>query len=75
MKQTKPELFEYDPLDFLDTEEKMIDYLNAELDEGEPFYIKRALTSIARARDVNSIINKLGISQEEFFQKLSGERD
>ena len=73
MKKIK--LHEYDTLDFLDTEEKMIDYLNAELEEGDIFYIKRALKTIARGRDVNEIIKKVNISPDALDEMLANDEN
>ena len=60
----KIKLYDYDPLDFLDTEEKMIAYINAEIEEGDILYIKRALEIVAQKRDINDLIKKTNLSQE-----------
>ena len=70
-KKKDVKLYDYDPLDFLDTEEKLIDYLNAELKEGDIFYIKRALLTIARAVKTKNILSKVEISQEVLGQVLA----
>ena len=58
----KIKLYEYDLLDFLDTEEKMIDYLNSEIEEGDIVHIKKALETIARKRDINEFLKKTKLS-------------
>ena len=67
------EFKEFDPLEILNTEERLIDYLNAELAEGDPHYIRIALNTIARARDVEEIAKKAGLTQEYLNQALSEE--
>ena len=73
MKNSKIELFDYDPAIILNTEEKMIAYLNAELAEGDPHYIRVALKIIADKYDVGEIAQKAGISQETIYNALSAE--
>ena len=58
----KLKLHDYDPLDFLDTDEKMIEYLNSEIEEGDIFYIEKALETIARKRDITDFIKKTNLS-------------
>ena len=67
------ELKEFDPLEILNTEERLIDYLNAELAEGDPHYIRIALNTIARARDIEEIAKKAGITLEYLNQALSSD--
>ncbi|MCL2063905.1 MAG: putative addiction module antidote protein [Candidatus Cloacimonetes bacterium] len=69
----KMEFSEFDPLEILNTEERLIAYLNAELAEGDPYYIRLALNTIARARDISEIAQKAGISQETILNALSTE--
>ena len=75
MKKSKVELFDYDPCIILNTEEKMIAYLNAELADGDPFYIKEALKLVASKYDLNDLAKKAGISQETMNNALSTDVD
>ena len=65
------EFKELDLAELLDTEEKMIDYLNAELAEGDPHYIKVALMAIARARDLDIVAQRAGMKPSEINKALA----
>ena len=67
----KHELFDYDPSIILDTEEKMIAYLNAELAEGDPHYIRVALQILASKYSITNIAEKTGILEETITAALS----
>ena len=69
------ELFDYDPSIILDTEEKMIAYLNAELIEGDPHYIKVALQILANKYNIRDIAEKTGIPEETIKAALSSDID
>ena len=74
MKNNK-ELFDYDPSIILDTKEKMIAYLNAELEEGDPYYIREALKILTSKYNINDIAEKTGISVESITTALSSDID
>jgi probable addiction module antidote protein len=67
----KAELREFDVARYLKTESAMAEYLNAELAEGDPHYIKIALNNIARARSMTQIAQKAGISRVGLYRALS----
>ena len=71
MKNNETEFKEFDLAELLDTEEKMIDYLNAELAEGDPHYIKVAIKAIARARNLGDVAQKAGLSKTTVYRALS----
>ena len=71
MENDKMEFKELDLAELLDSEEKMIDYLNAELAEGDPHYIKVALKAIARARNMKDLAKKAGLSKTTVYRALS----
>ncbi|MCL2064968.1 MAG: putative addiction module antidote protein [Candidatus Cloacimonetes bacterium] len=73
MKNKQIELRDFDLAELLDTEEKMIDYLNAELADGDPHYIKVALKAIARARNMSEVVKKSGIPRTTFYRALSSD--
>jgi len=64
------EITPYDGTEFLDTEERRIAYLNAELAEGDPVYIKRALQNIARARSMEKE-KRTNLTRTSAFRALS----
>jgi len=73
MARKKIELTPYDGTEFLDTEEACVAYLNLELAEGDPHYIKVALQTIARARNINmtEIAKKAGVPRATVCRALS----
>ena len=71
MKNNKMEFKELDIIELLDTEEKMIDYLNAELAEGDPHYIKVALKTIARAKNFDDLAQKSGLPKTTISRALA----
>ena len=71
----KHELFDYDPSVILNTEEKMIAYLNAELAEGDPHYIRVALQILASKYNISDIAEKTGIPEETITTALSSDID
>jgi probable addiction module antidote protein len=70
MKNNKIELREFDAAELLDTKEKQAAYLNAELAEGDPHYIKVALKTIARARNMSEIAKKAGVPRATVYRAL-----
>jgi probable addiction module antidote protein len=73
MKKNRAEIREFDVAELLDTENKIVAYLNAELAEGDPHYIKVALQTIARARNMNmtEIAKKAQIPRATVHRALS----
>ena len=66
----KRKLIEFDAAEFLDTEELRAAYLNAELAEGDPHYIKIALTNITRARSMTEIAKKANLPRATVYRAL-----
>ena len=50
-------LKKFDAVDFLDSDEAMVEYLNAALEEDDPRYFAHALGNVARAKGMSSIDN------------------
>ena len=73
MKNDDTKFRELDLAEMLDTEEKMIDYPNAELADGDPHYIKVALKAIARARNLGDLAKKAGLSRATVYRALTSE--
>jgi probable addiction module antidote protein len=73
MKMTKKkiELREFDIANYLADEKAIAEYLNIELAEGDPRYIKLALANIARARNMSALSKKAGISRVGLYKALS----
>ncbi|MDR0308010.1 MAG: putative addiction module antidote protein [Chitinispirillales bacterium] len=71
MKRKKTKLQELDVAELLDTEEKLIAYLSAEFEEGDPHYIKIALSNVARARNITELAKKAGMPRASIYRALS----
>lgn len=68
----------YAPLeiaDYLDSDETIIGYLSALLDEGNPRAFAAGLGDVARARGMSQIARDAGLSRESLYEALSGERN
>ncbi len=63
----------YDTAEFLKTEEDMMLYFDACLEEEDPALIARALGVIARAKGMTELARNTGISREGLYKALSGE--
>jgi len=64
------ELAEFDVAEFLNTDEDVVDYLNAVLADGDPALLPAALGDIARARGMTQISEKSGITREALYKAL-----
>lgn len=68
----------YAPLDiadYLDSEETIIGYLAALLEEGNPRAFAAGLSDVARARGMSQIARDAGLSRESLYKALSGDRN
>lgn len=65
----------YDTADYLKSEEDIAAYLEAVMEEGgdDPAYIARALGVVARARNMTTLANEVGMSRVGLNKALSGE--
>jgi probable addiction module antidote protein len=61
----------YDPAQYLRTEEEIVAYLNAALEEDEPTLFLVALGNIARARGMTQIAEAAGLNRESLYKMLS----
>ena len=68
-------LRKWDTAEHLETEEDMVGYLEACLEEAgdDPAFIAEALGTIARARGMTQIARDTGLSRESLYRALSGE--
>jgi len=58
-------------VDYLETEEDIVAYLGAALDEGDPALIAAALGDIARAKGMTTVVADAGLGRESLYQALS----
>lgn len=68
MKLTK-----FDVVDFLDSDEALVEYLNAALAENDPKYFAKALGNVARAKGMSSISAVSGVGRQSLYRALSDE--
>ena len=58
-------------MDYLETEEDIVAYLEAALDEGDPALIAAALGDIARAKGMTTVAADAGLGRESLYKALS----
>ncbi len=63
----------FDPVDFLDTDEALIEYLNAALEERDPAFFAKAVGDVARAKGMTAVAEASGLGRQSLYRALSGE--
>ena len=63
----------YDTVDYLTTEEDIVAYLDAVVEDGDPSLIAAALGDVARARNLSQLARDVGMSRQGLDKALSGE--
>ena len=61
----------WDPADHLETDEDIVAYLEAALEDGDPTLIAAALGDIARARGMTEVAAAAGLGRESLYKALS----
>lgn len=61
----------WDPAEHLETEEDMVAYLNAALEEGDPRLTIAALEDMARAKGRAEVAQETGMGRENLYKLLS----
>ena len=61
----------YDAVEFLNSDEDIIAYLNAALEDGDPTLVSAALGDIARARGMTKLAKETGITRDGLYKALS----
>lgn len=61
----------YDTAEFLETDEDIVEYLNAALEDGDPALVCAALGDIARARGMTQLAKDTGVSRDGLYKALS----
>jgi len=67
----KPITTAWDPAEHLESEEDMVAYLEAALEDGDPTLIAAALGDIARAKGMTRIAREAGLGRESLYKALS----
>lgn len=68
-------LSKWDIVEHLDSEEMIEAYLEAVFEEGDPDFIITALNNVARARGVNELAKKMGVTREGLYKSLNGKTE
>jgi probable addiction module antidote protein len=71
MARTKTRPF--DAVDYLKSEDDMVAYLEAALDEDDPRVVAAALGDIARAKGMSQVARDAGLGRESLYKALSPE--
>ena len=61
----------YDAAEFLDTDEDIVAYLNAALEDSDPSLVSAALGDVARARGMTQLARETGITRDGLYKALS----
>ena len=63
----------WDVTEVLDSDEMMIEYLNAALAENDSRYFAKALGNVARVKGMTSISDATGLGRQNLYRALSSE--
>ena len=63
----------FDVVDFLDSDEALVEYLNVALETNDPKYFTKALGNVARAKGMSFISEDTGLGRQSLYRALSGE--
>ena len=61
----------WDAAEHMDNEEYITEYLKAAFESGDASEITRALSDVARARNMTDLAEKMGISRQGLYKTLS----
>ena len=64
-------LKKWDVTEHMDNEEYISEYLKAAFESGDTSEITRALSDVARARNMSDLAEKMGISRQGLYKTLS----
>ncbi len=69
----KTQTLPWDPAEHLNTEEDMVAYLNAALEDGDLSLIMATLGDIARSRRMTLVAQEAGLGRESLYKSLSAD--
>ena len=61
----------FDAADYLDSDEMIVEYLCAALEDENPDVFLAAVSDVARARGMTAISNRTGLGRESLYKALS----
>jgi probable addiction module antidote protein len=71
MEKTKTKA--YDAVEYLESDDDMVAYLQAAFEDGDPAVVIHALGNIARARGMSQIARDTGLRRESLYKALSSD--
>jgi probable addiction module antidote protein len=63
----------FDPAEFIDSDEAIIEYINAALETGDAAFVADAFGVVARAKGMAAIARDAKLSRESLYKALSSE--
>jgi probable addiction module antidote protein len=73
MPKTKTSTRPWDPARYLETQEDIVAYLDAALEEEDPALLAAALGDVARAKGMTEIARETGLGRESLYKALSSD--
>jgi probable addiction module antidote protein len=70
---TKTKTTPWDAAEYLNSDDDIVNYLDAVFDDGDPALIAAALGDVARAKGMSQIAQAAGLGRESLYKALSGE--
>lgn len=61
----------WDAVDYLETEEDIVAYLEAAFEDGDPRLVAAALGDVARAKGMTKVAREAGLGRESLYKALS----
>ncbi|HSN76514.1 MAG TPA: addiction module antidote protein [Anaerolineae bacterium] len=71
MAESKLQTRLWDAVEHLETDEDMVAYLDAALEDGDPGVIVAVLGDIARAKGMTQVAREAGVGRESLYKALS----
>ena len=65
-------LSKWDIVDYLDSEEAIAAYLEAAAEENDPEFMVHVINDIARARGLNELAKKMGVTRDGLYKSVNG---
>jgi probable addiction module antidote protein len=65
----------WDAADYLRSDEEILAYIEAALEDGHPAVITHALGNVARARGMTNVAKEAGVTREALYKALSDKGD
>ena len=66
-------LKQFDVVDFLDSDEATVEYLNFALEEQNAAFFAKAIGDVARARGMTAIAEASGVGRQSLYRALSSD--